>query len=119
MNNLLLGTKVQIRAHLVPRKVINLEKRHTRREWHRVLTSKAGIVVGVRSVKEGQARWDDNGRFEPERHIKVYLVAVSLNQIIKVLPEDLVVCEEPSNIEADKPVCYDIPGQQELFVGAN
>ncbi|MBO8128231.1 MAG: hypothetical protein H0Z39_03405 [Peptococcaceae bacterium] len=116
MENFPLGAKVQIQAHLKPMTVLDTEKKLAQKTWKRVKTSKKGVVVGVRSVKEGQIHWDYDRRFRPSRHIKVYLVAVAMNRILRVLPADLEECTEEETAQATD---IRIPGQLELFTGEN
>lgn len=84
-----LGDSVRVDAIIEP------GKRGWKKVWiprqPRHKGEKQGIICGVRTVKEGEIEQDyEYGyTFTPTKHVKVYLVAVSLGQIVRALPEDL------------------------------
>jgi len=85
-----LGDKVHVKARLIPAKIYN-EEGNKLRQWERREVNREGIVVGVRTVQEGYSSYyyEEGWIFTPERRIKTYLVAVSLNEMWHVLPEDI------------------------------
>lgn len=89
-----LGQKVTIRAH-VEREFAWFEPwsgyRAAGKAVKRYEKAETGVVVGLRTLKEGWTECDDEGaHFKPTRHVRVYLVAVNLSTLRRVLPEDVV-----------------------------
>lgn len=89
-----LGDKVWVKSVMYPTKPLDEKTNMVVRRWNKRNPYEGqgqGIVAGVRVVKEGYSEyWYEEGcTFNPTKHIKVYLVAVSLGQMVKVLPEDL------------------------------
>ena len=67
--------------------------------WHRRWVRRtlrepvSGIVVGIRTVKEGESVYmgaEEGSYFAPTKHLQVYLVAINMKQIIRVMPEDII-----------------------------
>jgi len=92
-----LGDKVTVKAEVLPGK--DYESGDIMRKWRRWEGEKpvAGIIVGMRTVKEGRSEYwgsEEGYRFVPSKHIRVYLVAISMASFIRVLPEDLEVAAD-------------------------
>lgn len=87
-----LGDKVIVKAKIESYKfwVFHHLNKIYKRE---TIEPKTGIIVGIRTLKEGKTiNLGDYLVFEPTKYIKVYLVALNMSQIIKVLPEDIEKC---------------------------
>jgi len=90
-----LGDKVNIRAYLVPvKKSVYYNGRTSndlKREYTRVETNKNGIIVGKRVLREGISEYEYEAGyfFRHTKSIPVYLVAINMRQIYKVLEEDI------------------------------
>lgn len=90
-----LGDKVKVKAKLKSIKRWNKEIGTLMKTYERKEISTIGIIVGIRVLKEGYTDFYEDGLiFTATKNIKVYLVATSLKQIIKVLPEDIEKLEE-------------------------
>ncbi|KHO63387.1 hypothetical protein THYS13_15130 [Thermoanaerobacter sp. YS13] len=89
-----LGDKVRIKGWLGYRKDWDKEVGGLKKRYGRVPTNKTGVIVGVRILWEGYTTFQEYLIFTPTKPIKVYLVAVNLKQILRVLPEDIEKIEE-------------------------
>gem|GEM_PF-2659645 len=90
---LALGQRVKVQAHMT--RVKDYPNAYWRRipyrnSWGRELEPE-GIIAGIRNLWEGHTEsGDDYGlEFKPSKAFGVYLVAVDLRQILRVLPEDV------------------------------
>jgi len=85
-----LGQRVNVKAEVIPEK-----DRNRNRIWRRYKRECTGVIAGVRTVKEGYTKcyYDEGYIFVQTHHIKVYLVAINMRTIIRVLPEDIEVAE--------------------------
>ncbi|MFA4834945.1 MAG: hypothetical protein WC749_02570 [Dehalococcoidia bacterium] len=99
-----LGQKVIVNARVLPHPSCEDEDtiRNVRRWERHEIPWVCGIIVGVRTVKEGYADYikghslsysleppEEYYAFIPTKHIKVYLVALNMKTFIRVLPEDI------------------------------
>lgn len=81
-----LGEKVKTQVK------IEVKKYDRKRRLARVgIDEVEGIVVGSRTMREGITEdWGDGAiEFKPTKYLKVFLVALTMNHMIRVLPEDL------------------------------
>jgi hypothetical protein len=99
-----LGQRVSFKAHVRSQYSSRDDCKRRRIEKIELTEPETGIVVGVRTLREGvtvlESDCDDMGyhyaewwEFRPSRYIKVYLVATNLTTIRRVLPEDILEAE--------------------------